>query len=257
VKQEPWPARAENPRPSGRGEVKRAAPFGFTKVVFLSHVLGPGGPVFPGDPPVEVHPAATIERDGCFLESLVTGEQSGTHWAAPAHFRSGHAAADELDPGDFFSPAVVLDVRAPGAEDADFTLGRPEIEKWEANFGPIPPNSAVIMWTGFEDRWDDPPAYLNADPAGGLHYPGFGAQVTSWLIEHHFIGPLGIDTIGIDPGADSSFRANQLLLAEHRIHLENLAGLSEMPSAGGWIIVGGIRIRGGSGSPATVFGLVP
>jgi len=28
------------------------------------------------------------------------------------------------------------------------------------------------MWTGFEDRWDDPPAYLNADAVGRLHYPG-------------------------------------------------------------------------------------
>ena len=30
-----------------------------------------------------------------------------------------------------------------------------------------------------------------------------------------------------------------------------------MPPAGGWIIVGGIRIRAGSGSPATMFGLIP
>ena len=29
------------------------------------------------------------------------------------------------------------------------------------------------------------------------------------------------------------------------------------PAAGGWIIIGGIRIRTGSGSPATVFGLIP
>jgi kynurenine formamidase len=237
--------------------VTRAGPFGFSRVVFLSHVVGDGGPVFPGDPAVEIHPAATIERDGYFLQSLVTGEQSGTHWAAPAHFQAGCATADELDPADFFCPAVVLDVRAPAAEDADFILGLPEVEKWEANFGPIPPHSAVIMWTGFEDRWDDPPAYLNADPAGRLHYPGFGAEVTSWLIGHRRIGALGIDTMGIDPGADASFRANRLLLAEHRIHLENLAGLGEMPPAGGWIIVGGIRIRAGSGSPATVFGLIP
>ena len=41
------------------------------------------------------------------------------------------------------------------------------------------------------------------------------------------------------------------------MHLENLAGLCEMPPAGGWVIVGGVRVRGGSGSPATVFGLVP
>jgi hypothetical protein len=32
--------------------VMYAAPFGFRKVVFLSHVIDDGGPVFPGDPPV-------------------------------------------------------------------------------------------------------------------------------------------------------------------------------------------------------------
>jgi kynurenine formamidase len=242
--------------PGGR-PLGRAAPFGFSRVVFLSHVVRAGAPLFPGDPAVEIRPAATIERDGYHLQALVTGEQSGTHWAAPAHFHPGHAAADELDPGDFFFPAAVLDVRAEVKDDADFTLGRTEVEKWEANFGPVPPGSAVIMWTGFADRWDDPTAYLNADPAGGLHYPGFGVEVTRWLIEQRSIGALGIDTLGIDPGADTSFRTNQLLLHEHRIHLENLAGLGEMPPAGGWVIVGGIRVRGGSGSPATVFGLIP
>mgnify|MGYP001076720858 CR=1 FL=1 len=60
----------------------------------------------------------------------------------------------------------MLDVRAEAAEDVDFTLGRAEIEKWEANFGPVPAGSAVLMRTGFDDRWDDPAAYLNTDPAG-------------------------------------------------------------------------------------------
>lgn len=82
-------------------------------------------------------------------------------------------------------------------------------------------------------------------------------------LQRHFrrfdmlFGALGIDTMGIEPGADATFGANRLLLREHRIHLENLSGLGEMPPSGGWIIVGGIRIRGGSGSPATVFGLIP
>ena len=235
----------------------RSAPFGFTRIVFLSHVITAGGPTFPGDPPVEIRPAATIERDGYHLQSLVAGEQAGTHWAAPAHFAAGQAAADELDPGDFFYPAVVLDVRAEVKEDPDFALSVAEIKSWEAEFGSVPAHSAVIMWTGFEERWDDPPAYLNADAAGRLHYPGFGPAAVSWLIEQRSIGALGIDTMGIDPGADTSFGANRRLLAEHRIHLENLAGLGEMPPSGGWIIVGGIRIRGGSGSPATVFGLIP
>jgi kynurenine formamidase len=81
------------------------APFGFSRVVFLSHVITAGGPTFPGDPPVEIHPAATIERDGYHLQSLVAGEQAGTHWAAPAHLGAGQAAADELDPGGGEVPA--------------------------------------------------------------------------------------------------------------------------------------------------------
>ncbi len=98
----------------------RAAPFGFTRIVFLSHVITAGGPTFPGDPLVEIRPAATIERDGYHLQSLVAGEQAGTHWAALAHFAADQAAADELDPGDCFYPAVVLDVRAEVKEDPDF-----------------------------------------------------------------------------------------------------------------------------------------
>jgi kynurenine formamidase len=58
--------------------------------------------------------------------------------------------------------------------------------------------------------------------------------------------------MGIDSGADTTFRANQLFLQDHRVHPENLAGLSEMPPTGGRIITGGIRIRADSGSPATV-----
>jgi kynurenine formamidase len=235
----------------------RQAPFGFSRVVFLSHVIGDGAPVFPGDPPVEIGPVATIEEDGYYLQSLTVGEQTGTHWAAPAHFHSGEAAADELDPADFFHPAAVLDMRAAAARDPDFTLGVTEIEWWEATHGPIPPRSAVIMWTGFENRWDDPAAYLNADSAGVLHYPGFGAEATRWLIEQRSVGVLGIDTMGIDPGADTGFAANRLLLREHRLHLENLCGLNQLPPTGCWIIIGGLRIRSGSGSPATVFGLIP
>jgi kynurenine formamidase len=113
------------------------------------------------------------------------------------------------------------------------------------------------MWTGFEDRWNDPVAYLSADAEGHLHYPGFSAAAAGWLVEHRSIGALGIDTMGIDPGTDETFGANRALLHDHRVHLENLAGLSQMPPAGGWIITAGLRIRAGSGSPATVFGLIP
>jgi kynurenine formamidase len=233
------------------------APFGFSEVVFLSHVLGEGTPVFPGDPAVEMRVAATLERDGYYLQRLACGEQSGTHWACAAHFERDAATADQLEAGDFFYSAVVLDARSETAANPDFAVRVEDVERWEAAFGTIPERSAVLLLTGYDEKWADPSAYLGTDEFGGLHYPGFGAAAARWLIERRGIGALGTDTMGVDPGADSTFAANRLLLRGHRMHLENLRGLSVLPPIGAWIIVGGIRTTAGSGSPATVFGLIP
>jgi kynurenine formamidase len=226
-------------------------------VVFLSHVLAEDTPVFPGDPPVRIRPAATVASDGYYLQHISSGEQAGTHWAAPAHFAAGEATADQLDPADFFFPAAVLDVRASAAADPDFALDVADVQRWEAAGGLVPAGAVVLLWTGYADRWVAPAAYLGTDEAGGLHYPGFGAAAASWLIERRGVRALGTDTMGIDPGADTSFGANRLLLHGHRLHLENLCGLGEMPPRGGWVVVGGTRVSAGSGSPATVFGLIP
>jgi len=233
------------------------APFGFRRVVFLSHPLSASGPVFPGDPLVQVTVAATVERDGFFVQQVSAGEQAGTHWAAPAHFSLGEAAADALDAADFFRPAVVIDARAAAAADPDFALGLADVRRWEARFGPVPGRAAVLLHTGYDERWDDPAAYLGTDETGGLHYPGFSAPAAHWLIDQRGAGALGTDTMGVDPGADTDYAVNRLLLHGHRMHLENLCGLGQLPATGSWIVVGGIRVRGGSGSPATIFGLVP
>jgi kynurenine formamidase len=237
--------------------VTRPAPFGFRQVVFLSHVLTPATPVFPGDPPVQVQPAATVVADGFYLQRIACGEQSGTHWAAPAHFSPGELAADQLDPADFFHPAAVIDVRAQAAADPDFALGVADIARWEAASGPVPPGAAVLLCTGYADRWDDPAAYLGTDQSGVMHYPGFGADAAAWLIDERGIAALGTDTMGVDPGSDAAFGANRLLLHGRRMHLENLRGLDQLPPLGAWIIVGGLRTPAGSGSPATVFALIP
>jgi len=151
----------------------------------------------------------------------------------------------------------VIDVRDETEADVDFRLRVADLEAFEAAHGTIPDNAMVIMWTGFQGRWDDPEAYVNEGADGLLHFPGFSVQATRWLIENRNLGGLGIDTLGVDPGTDEHFRTNTLLLHEHRIHIENIANLGSMPTVGGWVIVGGVVNEQGSGSPATVFGLVP
>ena len=84
------------------------------------------GPTFPGDPPVEIHPAATIERDGYHLQSLVADEQAGTHRAAPAHFvparrpRTNSTAATPSTPRSCSTCGL-------SNEDPEFALGVAEI----------------------------------------------------------------------------------------------------------------------------------
>jgi kynurenine formamidase len=233
------------------------APFGFDRVVFLSHVNREGMPVFPGDPPFRLRTLFTVEDDGFRLNLMSIAEHSGTHWGAPCHFNAGQPCADDMRARDFFVPAVVIDARAEARRDEDYALTVEHVRRFEAEHGRIPHGAMVVMWTGWASRWDDPEAYVNADEEGTLHFPGVGVAATRWLIRKRDIRGLGIDTLGVDPGNDETFATNTLLLRDHRVHLENLAHLGEMPPTGGWIVIGGVRNEGGSGSPATVYGLVP
>jgi kynurenine formamidase len=81
-----------------------------------------------------------------------------------------------------------------------------------------------------------------------------------WLIETGRLGrrgALGTDTFGPDRGIDGDFAVSRTLYREHRISLECLANLAQLPPTGAWVLVGGPINRGGSGSPATIFALLP
>ena len=81
-----------------------------------------------------------------------------------------------------------------------------------------------------------------------------------WLLDTGRLGrhgALGTDTFGGDVGIDETFEVSTLLFHERRISLEVLANLERLPATGAWILVGGPINRRGSGSPASVFALIP
>lgn len=230
------------------------------RVVRLSHVNDPERtPIFPGDPAFTLDTVASIPDHGYYLQSVSQGEHTGTHWGAPAHFTDGGLTADQLDVEDLFLPAIKIDVRRQAAADADFALSVADLVAWEEKHGSIAPESAVILWTGWESRWGTE-AYANLDGTGTIHQPGFSVDAVEWLLERGILGvrgALGIDTFGPDCGIDNSYTVSKLLYNEHRISLENLANLHELPTTGAFVLVGGTINRGGSGSPATIYGLIP
>lgn len=230
------------------------------QLVNLAHENNPKRtPGFPGDPKFTLTTSFTVPEDGFYLQYVKEGEHTGTHWAAPCHFRKGAACADDLQPGDLYLPAVVIDVRAKAAKNPDYEVTINDLKAFEARYGRIPRGAAVIAWTGWGRKWGTP-AYFNLDSDGDIHQPGFSLESVRWLIRTQRLdrrGALGTDTFGPDPGTDINYRASSLLLRRHRIDLENLTRLGHLPPVGAYILVGGPINDRGSGSTATIWGLVP
>ncbi len=230
------------------------------RLVNLSHVNDPATtPVFPGDPEFRLTTVATVPEDGFYMQYVQESEHTGTHWGAPAHFDENGLYADQLDPNDLFLPAVKIDVRRKAAADADYGVTVDDLRRWERRHGRIPRGAAVILWTGWESRWGTP-GYANLDAEGVIHQPGFTVEAAQWLIDTGRLarrGALGTDTFGPDRGVDPDYAVSVALYKEHRISLENLANLGQLPATGAWVLVGGPINRRGSGSTATIFGLIP
>lgn len=231
-----------------------------TRLVSLSHVNDPTAThPLPGDPSLTLETIATVGQQGRYLQCVRAGEHTGTHWRAPGHLNAGEPLADELDPNDLLLPAAKIDVRDRCARDPDYAVTIDDIRSWERRYGRIPDESAVILWTGWDQRWGTP-AYPNQDADAMIHQPGFSPAATRWLIDTGrlgYRGATGTDTFGPDVGTDTSRAASRLIHRQHRISLACLANLAELPATGGWVLAGGQINRHGSGSTALIFGIIP
>lgn len=229
----------------------------FSRVVDLSHVITPGIPLWPGDPPVEFEAVADFETDGYHLRRFSIGEHSATHMNAPNSFHEGAAGIDAYTPESLVVPAVVIDIRQQAAANADYQLTKADILAWEERFGPITDGSLVILFTGWQEKWGDAAAFFNEDDAGSMHFPGFSGAATEFLLRDRKIAGVGIDTHGVDPGQDEEYATNTQVLAQQGIVLENLTNLQELPAIGTTLVIGLLRLEGGSGSPVSVLAFVP
>lgn len=230
------------------------------KIVSLSHINDPATtPIFPGDPEFVLETAATVAEDGFYIQNVREGEHTGSHWGAPAHFQEGGLTADQLAPEDLFLPAVKIDIREKSAANADYAVTVADLQEWETVNGRIPSGAAVLLWTGWDERWGSD-TYANADAQGVSHQPGFSADAAQWLIDTGRLadrGALGTDTFGPDLGNDETYPVSVKLYDRRRISLENLTNLGSLPTTGAYVLAGGPINRAGSGSPATIFGLIP
>ena len=224
-------------------------------VVDLTLPLGPDTVMWPGAPAPAADVAVTVKHDGYYARLVHLYEHSGTHVDAPNHFVEGSQAVTELPLQTLISPAIMIDASADINGDRDAVLELATVKAWEEKHGLVPAGCVVLLRTGWEDLYDQPDRYVGGPD--GLHFPGFGTEAATYLVERGVAG-IGLDTLGIDRGSDSSFPVHSHITLPKQVwHIENLTNLKSLPATGALVFVGVLPLVDGSGSPARILALVP
>jgi kynurenine formamidase/alkylation response protein AidB-like acyl-CoA dehydrogenase len=227
----------------------------YSCVVDLSHVIDTDIPQWQGDPIVEFESVAELEKDGYYLRRFSMGEHSATHINSPKSFDKNGIGIDQYPADSWVVNAVVIDICQKAAINPDYVLSIADVLAWEEEHGKIPEGCVVLLNTGWFEKWSDKKAFMNEDAEGIMHFPGFGREVTQFLLQERQIAGVGIDTHGVDSGQDTTFATNCLVLEKQGIVLENLANLGKLPATGMTLVIGVLKLRGGSGSPVAILGL--
>jgi kynurenine formamidase len=242
---------------------------GSVHVVDLTQVLSPGTPVIQLPPPFANtpgfvrHEISNYDAKGpaWYWNWLEVGEHVGTHFDAPCHWVTGKgkACVDDLEPKQFVGPAVVIDVRADVAKNADYVLPASTILEWEKTNGRIPDGAWVILHTGWGSRAAEAKAFFNAGPDGSPHYPGFGKDSAEFLTRERNVLGVGTEAIGTDAAvgalADPPFPNHSIMHGAGKFGLTQLANVDQLPAKGAVVVAAPLKIQDGSGSPVRVIAL--
>ncbi|MBC6937092.1 MAG: cyclase family protein [Chloroflexi bacterium] len=226
------------------------------EIVDLSHVFGSSIPTYLVNEKPHREDFVTVENDGFYIQRWNFTEHAGTHVDIPAHFISGGETVDNYPADLLVGPAVVIDISAKAAENADAALDVADIEAWESANGKIPTGAVVFLYSGWDVRWDDPEAFRNADANGVQHYPGFSPDAAAFLVEQRDIRGIGVDTLSLDIGASTTFDVHVTVLAAGKYGIEGVANLAAIKDRQATVFVGVPRWENGSGGPARVLAVI-
>jgi kynurenine formamidase len=187
-------------------------------------------------------------------------EHVGTHLDAPFHFAEGKWTTELIPLDRTIGAGVVIDIRRRVERNADYFLQIEDIRAWEKVHGRLPANAIVLIHSGWGKFWGDRKRYFGTDEPGNvndLHFPGLSAEAAEFLVKQRRVKAVGIDTPSIDHGPSRDFAAHQVLGMANVPIFENVARLELIPSKGATIFAIPMKIKGGSGAPLRIFGMLP
>ena len=221
-------------------------------VVDLTHAFTTDFPVFPGGPQAQRETLVAVETDGYYIQRWNFAEHTGTHMDFPGHFIADGLRTDTYPVQMLMGPAVVIDIAARAEEDSDTMVTVDDLKAWEMENGDIPEGAFVMMYSGWEHHIGTP-AFLGDDT--GLHFPGFSAEASEWLVSERSIHGIGVDTLSIDHGPSATFDTHFIILGAGLLGIENVANLESIMDRPANVICGIPRYQEGSGGPARILAL--
>lgn len=234
-----------------------------SKIIDLTHSFDEKSIYWPTAKPFEWQKEAWGKSAGGYWYTAgryAASEHGGTHLDSPIHFGEGKQAMDEIPLTHLVGPAVVIDITAQCAKDADYRLTVEDIAGWETQHGKIADNSIVLIRTGWEKFWGDKKKYLGTDKPGdtaNLHFPGISREAAELLARQRRIDGVGLDTASLDHGPSKDFIAHQILNGANIYGLENVANLDRLPARGATLIALPMKIKGGTGGPVRIIAMLP
>lgn len=221
-------------------------------LVDLTHAFTTDFPVFPGGPQAERETLVTVEDNGYYIQRWSFAEHTGTHMVFPGHFIADGLRTDTYPVEMLMGPAVIIDISARAADDADTMVTVDDLKSWEMENGEIPEGAFVMMYSGWEHLIGTQ-AFLGDD--SGLHFPGFSGEASQWLVDERSIHGIGVDTLSIDHGPSATFDTHYIILGAGLLGIENVANLSAIMDTKATVICGIPRYEEGSGGPARILAL--
>ena len=223
--------------------------------VDLTHPFSPSTPLPDGLPRPKIE-----EIYGGAVQIFTHVGQIGTHLDAPGHFHEGMRLVDDIPVKEFVLKGCVIDISRKADADHDYQVQLSDLIAFENDNGAIPAGSLVILRTDWSKRWPDPKAYYNKDKDGQKHYPGWGLEVLTCLIEDKKVAAIAHETPDTDSGLTAGNEGGPLesyVLKQNVWQIENLANADRLPPNGFLVIVGVPKCEKATGFPVRVFAIIP
>ncbi|MCX7918354.1 MAG: cyclase family protein [bacterium] len=184
-------------------------------------------------PEITIKKIEAIEQGKHDIYAFCLTSLTATYLETAAHYFKGERSIDQLHPEDFILDANIIKLKPKGFQEAILVEElRPYTEK-------IKPNSALLISTGWEDKWNNPDFVIGS--------PYFTPEAMQWVVDRK-ISLLGADIPCYD-NQKNSVRVNSLLFKSGALILAPLVNLKNIPKDSAKLYAFPLKIVGVCATP--------